>query len=80
MHVLRGLRLWIVCSLGFAGCGYVEAQLARTAAPDDRIQLGRQDRLLLRRGDVEKYTCVPGYLLQCERFASFTYSCTCSLR
>lgn len=64
-----------------SGCAYLDAQLQRTALPDDRIELGWQDRLSVYARDLSNYTCEDQqYVLSCDRAGSITYSCTCALR
>jgi hypothetical protein len=65
--------------VGLTGCSYLETQLARTAPPDDRIELGWQERRLLSAREIRGYTCPDDYFLQCEGGAT-SYSCTCALR
>jgi hypothetical protein len=48
--------------------------------PDDRIELGWQDRVSVSSRDVVKYTCDSRYALVCERGGAITLSCTCVLR
>jgi Cyclin-dependent kinase inhibitor 3 (CDKN3) len=53
--------------LTLAGCSFLETVRTRTAAPDDRAQLGWQDgTLFLRRGELDDYRCTNGLALQCE--------------
>jgi hypothetical protein len=81
------LALAIVASIslpnalaGLGGCAYIEAQLQRKVPPDDRIELGWQDRVSVSSRDVVKYTCDSRYALVCERGGAITLSCTCVLR
>lgn len=66
--------------LALNGCSYMERQLQRTPAPDDRIQLGWQERRQLSQREIPNYTCAAYYFLRCERAGSITLSCTCELR
>jgi hypothetical protein len=72
--------LLTACSLSLAGCAHLEAQLERTATPDNRITLGWGDRLSVSARDLKNYTCDSSYVLTCARAGSITYSCTCELR
>jgi hypothetical protein len=65
---------------GLGGCAFVEAQLQRVAPPDDRIELGWQQRVSLSPRDVVKYTCDSRHALVCDRGGAITFSCTCVLR
>ena len=66
--------------LALGGCSYLETIAQRTAAPDDRIQLGPgDDAPFLRRHEIQGYTCVEQLLLQCER-AGTKFSCRCVSR
>lgn len=69
--------LLLACALGSSGCTYLEAQMQRTRAPDERIRLGWQDRVSLYPGELGNYTCEERYYLVCER-AGVTYTCTCA--
>jgi hypothetical protein len=40
-----GSTLLVACGPLLGGCAYLDAQMQRTALPDDRIELGWQDRL-----------------------------------
>ena len=74
--------LLVACGPLLGGCAYLDAQLqSTTALPDDRIQLGWQDRLSVYARDLSNYTCEePQYVLRCDRAGSITYSCTCAMR
>ena len=53
--------------LTLGGCSFLDTVRTRTAAPDDRAQLGWQDgTLFLQRGELDDYVCVNGLALQCE--------------
>jgi len=73
-------RLIAACVLlALSGCSYLETQLARTAPPDDRVEIGWQERRSLSAREIPRYTCPDNYFLRCERGGASTYSCTCAL-
>jgi len=75
------VRTLTVClPLVLNGCSYLETQFQRTPAPDDRIQIGLQERRHLSHREIPQYRCEAGYFLRCERAGSITLSCTCELR
>lgn len=66
--------------LGLAGCSYLEAQVQRTAPPDNRIELGWQERVSARPRDIANYKCGSAHTLVCDGGGAVTLSCTCVLR
>ena len=79
-HSARGhlTRLLVVALPVLSGCSYLADLGPSAPSPDTRIKLGQTDSLIsVSPREIERYTCVAGLLLMCERSGGFTYRCTC---
>ena len=66
--------------LGLVGCTQIQTQLQRTGSPDNRIELGWQERVSAHPRDLAKYKCQSARTLVCDGGGAITLSCTCVLR